>query len=1157
MGTNQQAIEQVFRAKDETGPAAKSFQSHVERAAAAASSAMQRAGGLMASAMSRAWDIVKKAAQIGAATLAAGFALAMKGATEQQDADAKLAASLSYMGAAAEGATKRLQEHASALQRVSKFGDDAIEQASALIATLGRGSEGEIKRATAVTLDLATALKTDLQSAAILVGKAMAGETGTLSRYGIVLDQARVQTEGFAYVIGELETKFGGQAAAAAQTFAGRITQLKNAFGDMLEDAVMPVIKGLTDFFNTGDNMSRMLNGLQAGVSGLTKFIGDLFTFAGPAFNEFFSRLNFTPILSAFEKGKKLLMEWAASPALKSLMGMFGDLGSLIGTVADAVMTGLGNAFEVVGPIIDVAARAISAVIRVANDAVRVIKDLWEQATGLFTAAGQMIAGLDEQANRERVQAAVDKTLGNAEAYAAKGREVAAAFIGGLEGTVTARLRAVQREIAEQTALMAAAPNEKWVAFHREQISALQKSIPLIKAASAATANHGNATNSAANSTKKLTSVVEAHLQKQKEFSLQVNLDTLALTKSFGNQGQATEAVAKIHGKMAWDMLRQAQMLGQQYPPELVRIATAWLQLEHATVQADEALTDYIGQLPKLRNYVQEFTAKGWLPEPDQWIEQVPVVEIASAVGEAGRLAAAAFSESFLAAIENGQEIGRAIAIGIGSAFSSGMKTIMSAAAPKWVSDIFGPFVDVAGQFIGDWLSNVFGGPTNEELLKRAGASMGRAWRAAFTAEVEAALAKAASALPRAGSGKLDVTAAQFMPGVLSALLDAATSFGPEFQRRLAESVGHGVNYLMKLTGVSQAEAFRQMEPVLEQAVALALKYGQTLSPQLQGLIEQARNLGVEFGGLKGIISAAFQELVAKGDLGADAMYRLLDVAKQAGMEADDVFSALNDTLAAQEQAIIAAELQMEKYNRQIAAGAKGIFDLQKNLAALRVQIQEVVQGLRAAAESGDLTFSFTGQAGRERSVMGGEAWNQIQRAIREGQNKQGIVRWGKAQDIVKGTSPEHQQLVMQYIELVNQRTLMINSLKEAREANQYLLQSRNKLRDDLPKLRNAAEQTRDYLKDLRDYFLSGGSTNPGNGGGGGGTQPPDNNEPEKSSKLDVNLNHHVSVATELTNSDALSRNVARELTKKREYVAEITKAVNDYISSDPGVWTH
>jgi hypothetical protein len=140
-----------------------------------------------------------------------------------------------------------LLDQAAALQKVTIFGDEAIIGAQALIGAFVKDEE-QIKKATKATLDLAQAKGMDLKAAADLVSKTLGSSTNALSRYGIEVKGAVGSTERLESTIQNIQRVFGGQAAAAAETMAGRIQQMKNAFGDLQEQIISGVAPAITAF---------------------------------------------------------------------------------------------------------------------------------------------------------------------------------------------------------------------------------------------------------------------------------------------------------------------------------------------------------------------------------------------------------------------------------------------------------------------------------------------------------------------------------------------------------------------------------------------------------------------------------------------------------------------------------------------------------------------------------------------------------------------------------------------------------------------------------------------------------------------------------------------------------------------------------------------
>ena len=172
----------------------------------------------------------------------------------------KLNTALKATGNFTQEVSNELVEYAESLQNVTAYEDDAIISVEAMLATF-KLSKDEIKIATQATLDLAAATGQDLQSAAILMGKAMVGETGTLKRYGIMVDENKLKTQGWRAVIDEINTEFGGQALAQGETYTGMLERMKNQIGNLKEtigSAFLPVLKDMMGRFEKGGGFEKL-----------------------------------------------------------------------------------------------------------------------------------------------------------------------------------------------------------------------------------------------------------------------------------------------------------------------------------------------------------------------------------------------------------------------------------------------------------------------------------------------------------------------------------------------------------------------------------------------------------------------------------------------------------------------------------------------------------------------------------------------------------------------------------------------------------------------------------------------------------------------------------------------------------------------------------
>jgi len=153
----------------------------------------------------------------------------------QEDAVVALNAALQAQGTYTPQLSAQYQALGASFQKTTIYGDELIEEMEALLVSIGGVMPEQMGAALTASTDLAAALGIDLRSATLLVGKAFAGETGSLTRYGIVIDQAKLKTDGAGAVMDAIAAKMGGRAAAAAKTFSGQLKQLDNTTGDVKE----------------------------------------------------------------------------------------------------------------------------------------------------------------------------------------------------------------------------------------------------------------------------------------------------------------------------------------------------------------------------------------------------------------------------------------------------------------------------------------------------------------------------------------------------------------------------------------------------------------------------------------------------------------------------------------------------------------------------------------------------------------------------------------------------------------------------------------------------------------------------------------------------------------------------------------------------------
>ncbi len=183
---------------------------------------------------------------------------AVRAAQEQQDAVSALNAALDTLGPSAGAASKQLQEHASALQSVTTTGDEAILRMTALALGFTKSADAAAKLVSAA-LDFSAGAGISFEEATRRLGRSLSGSVDDVAKFVTEikdLDAATLAAGGAIELIGE---RFGGVAAAQAQTFSGRIQSLKNSFGDFLGTIGDGIIKN-KEFNDALESMTRLIS---------------------------------------------------------------------------------------------------------------------------------------------------------------------------------------------------------------------------------------------------------------------------------------------------------------------------------------------------------------------------------------------------------------------------------------------------------------------------------------------------------------------------------------------------------------------------------------------------------------------------------------------------------------------------------------------------------------------------------------------------------------------------------------------------------------------------------------------------------------------------------------------------------------------------------
>ncbi len=168
----------------------------------------------------------------------------------QIDAEQRLAATIRATGGAAGFTAEQLKEYAASLQRVTTFGDEVLLGGMSKLLTF-RMIRGEVfKRAVEAMTDVAASGFGNIESAAVMLGKALEDpERGmnAMRRIGITVNETERETvkqlmrEGDVrgaqvVILKAVENQMHAVARTLAQTDVGRLRQMKNELGDMKEE---------------------------------------------------------------------------------------------------------------------------------------------------------------------------------------------------------------------------------------------------------------------------------------------------------------------------------------------------------------------------------------------------------------------------------------------------------------------------------------------------------------------------------------------------------------------------------------------------------------------------------------------------------------------------------------------------------------------------------------------------------------------------------------------------------------------------------------------------------------------------------------------------------------------------------------------------------
>lgn len=171
----------------------------------------------------------------------------IKAFSDASEKQAELQFAFKKFPALADTNQKALQSLNSALQLHTRFDDDDIAGAQAVLAQYKLNGE-QLKELTPLMLDYAQKTGKDLPTEAEDLGKALLGQGRGLKAIGVNFKDTGTEAGNFSQLVGDLRTQVGGLAVDAGETAAGKVAILQNQFGELEESvgsALLPILQQL------------------------------------------------------------------------------------------------------------------------------------------------------------------------------------------------------------------------------------------------------------------------------------------------------------------------------------------------------------------------------------------------------------------------------------------------------------------------------------------------------------------------------------------------------------------------------------------------------------------------------------------------------------------------------------------------------------------------------------------------------------------------------------------------------------------------------------------------------------------------------------------------------------------------------------------------
>ena len=335
------------------------FSADMSRAADVVSSSATRMEGSMNKSLKKVSEDSKKSArdvENAFKKAAVGISTALTGAlgvgfvkelyaniADAEQASSQLTAALNSTKGAA-GLTKaQLDDMSASLKQLTAYDDDAVSGMQSVLLTFTKVGKEVFPQASQAVLDMSTRLGQDLKSSAVQLGKALQDPIkgiAALHRVGVDFSDAQVgmikqlvatghTVEAQKIILQELQTEFGGSAAAARDTMGGALQALQVRIGDTFQAL-------------GGEGGGSLRYGIELGVTAF-EHLSDVITHIQDRLKSAeFASSNLAKVMAMLGKGVSdaaHVMYYGLNEALDMINTTIGGIDSLVGAFNRLIKT--------------------------------------------------------------------------------------------------------------------------------------------------------------------------------------------------------------------------------------------------------------------------------------------------------------------------------------------------------------------------------------------------------------------------------------------------------------------------------------------------------------------------------------------------------------------------------------------------------------------------------------------------------------------------------------------------------------------------------------------------------------------------------------------------------------------------------------------------